>query len=128
MPIVESRAGRLGAAICCENQMPLFRAAMYAKGVEVWCAPTVDERDIWRSSMRHIAQEGRCFLISACQVQPSPEELGVTVEGWAADRPLIAGGSLIVNPMGDVLAGPMGAETGLLTAQLDREDIVQRPL
>ena len=125
MPIVDSRAGRLGAAICWENHMPLFRAAMYAKGVEVWCAPTVDERDIWRSSMRHIAHEGRCFLMSACQVQPSPAELGRDVDGWAADRPLIAGGSMIVNPMGDVLAGPMGAETALLTARIDGEDIVR---
>lgn len=58
MPVVDSDAGKLGAAICWENHMPLFRAAMYAKGVEIWCAPTVDERDIWRSSMRHIAHEG----------------------------------------------------------------------
>ncbi len=125
MPIVESRAGRLGAAICWENHMPLFRTAMYAKGVEIWCAPTVDERDIWRSSMRHIAHEGRCFLISACQVQPSPAKLGIDVEAWAADRPLIAGGSMIVNPMGDVLAGPMGTETALLTARIDRDEIVR---
>lgn len=125
LPVVESKAGRLGAAICWENHMPLFRAAMYAKGVEIWCAPTVDERDIWRSSMRHIAHEGRCFLISACQVQPSPDALGITVEGWAGDRPLIGGGSMIVNPMGDVLAGPLGLETGLLTAAIDREEIVR---
>ena len=125
MPVVESRAGRLGAAICWENHMPLFRAAMYAKGVEIWCAPTVDERDIWRSSMRHIAHEGRCFLISACQVQPSPAKLGIDVEAWAADRPLIAGGSMIVNPVGDVLAGPMGTETALLTARIDRDEIVR---
>ncbi len=125
MPVVESRAGRLGAAICWENHVPLFRTAMYAKGVEIWCAPTVDERDIWRSSMRHIAHEGRCFLISACQVQPSPAKLGIDVEAWAADRPLIAGGSMIVNPMGDVLAGPMGTETALLTARIDRDEIVR---
>jgi len=125
MPVVSSRAGKLGAAICWENQMPLFRAAMYAKGVEIWCAPTVDERDIWRSSMRHIAHEGRCFLISACQVQPSPDALGVTIEGWPDDRPLIGGGSMIVGPLGDVLAGPLGPQTGLLTATIDRDEIVR---
>jgi nitrilase len=76
----QQAAGKLGAAICWENHMPLFRAAMYAKGVEIWCAPTVDERDIWRSSMRHIAHEGRCFVISACQVQGSP------AERWASRR------------------------------------------
>ncbi|MDP9085476.1 MAG: carbon-nitrogen hydrolase family protein [Pseudomonadota bacterium] len=125
MPVVESAAGKLGAAICWENHMPLFRTAMYAKGVEIWCAPTVDERDIWRSSMRHIAHEGRCFVISCCQVQPSPAELGISVEHWDADRPLISGGSMIVGPLGDVLAGPMERETGLLTAEIDTTELIR---
>lgn len=125
MPVVESAAGKLGAAICWENHMPLFRTAMYAKGVEIWCAPTVDERDIWRSSMRHIAHEGRCFVISCCQMQPSPAELGITIEHWASDRPLIGGGSLIVGPLGDVLAGPLERETGLLTAELDTAELIR---
>ncbi|MEH3106643.1 MAG: carbon-nitrogen hydrolase family protein [Sphingomonas fennica] len=119
MPVVESAAGRLGAAICWENHMPLFRTAMYAKGVEIWCAPTVDERDVWRASMRHIAHEGRCFVVSCCQVQPSPAELGIAVADWPADRPLIGGGSLIVGPLGDVLAGPLEGREGLLTAAID---------
>ncbi len=125
MPVVESVAGKLGAAICWENHMPLFRAAMYAKGVEVWCAPTVDERDIWRSTMRHIAHEGRCFVISCCQVQPSPKELGISVDGWRDDQPLIKGGSMIVGPLGDVIAGPMEGREGLLTAQIDPREIVR---
>jgi nitrilase len=125
LPVVESRAGKLGAAICWENHMPLFRTAMYAKGVEIWCAPTVDERDIWRSSMRHIAHEGRCFVVSACQTQASPAELGVSVEHWPDDRPLIRGGSMIVGPLGDVLAGPMGTEAGLLVAKIDPTEIIR---
>jgi nitrilase len=125
MPVVDSAAGKLGAAICWENQMPLFRAAMYAKGVEIWCAPTVDERDVWRSSMRHIAHEGRCFVISCCQVQPSPAELGVKVEHWDDDRPLIAGGSMIVGPLGDVIAGPFERETGLLAAEIDTSELIR---
>lgn len=125
MPVVASPAGKLGAAICWENNMPLFRTAMYAKGVEIWCAPTVDERDVWRSSMRHIAHEGRCFVISACQVQPSPRALGIAVEQWADDRPLIGGGSMIVGPLGDVLAGPMEGEAGLLTAEIDPRDLIR---
>lgn len=125
MPVVDSAVGKLGAAICWENHMPLFRTAMYAKGVEIWCAPTVDERDIWRSSMRHIAHEGRCFVISCCQVQPSPAELGITVEGWDADRPLIGGGSMIVGPLGDVLAGPLEQGTGLLTAEIDTAELIR---
>jgi nitrilase len=124
MPVVDSATGRLGAAICWENHMPLFRTAMYAKGVEIWCAPTVDERDIWRSSMRHIAHEGRCFVISSCQVQPSPADLGISFKNWDADRPLIGGGSMIVGPLGDVLAGPLERETGLLVTSIDTADLV----
>lgn len=125
MPVVESAAGRLGAAICWENHMPLFRTAMYSKGVDVWCAPTVDDREIWRSSMRHIAHEGRCFVVSACQTQPSPAELGRAVHQWADDKPLIGGGSMIVGPLGDVLAGPLERESGLISASIDPRDLIR---
>ncbi|GEK51757.1 carbon-nitrogen hydrolase family protein [Vreelandella venusta] len=122
---VNTQAGTAGAAICWENHMPLLRTAMYAKGVEIWCAPTVDERDVWQASMRHIAHEGRCFVVSACQIQPSPAELGIEVADWDSNRPLIRGGSLIVGPLGDVLAGPMREQAGLLTAQVDTAQLVQ---
>lgn len=122
---IDTQAGTAGAAICWENHMPLLRTAMYAKGVEVWCAPTVDERDVWQASMRHIAHEGRCFVVSACQVQPSPAALGIDVPGWEDDRPLIRGGSLIVGPLGDVLAGPLPDHAGLLTAEVDTSQLVQ---
>lgn len=125
LPVVDSRAGRLGAAICWENHMPLLRTAMYAKGVEIWCAPTVDDRDIWRSTMRHIAHEGRCFVVCACQVQPSPAALGITRDGWPDDKPLIRGGSMIAGPLGDVLAEPLEHETGLVTATIDPGDIIR---
>ncbi|CAB3829194.1 carbon-nitrogen hydrolase family protein [Achromobacter ruhlandii] len=125
LPVLETAAGRVGGAICWENHMPLLRTAMYAKGVQIWCAPTVDERDIWQCSMRHIAHEGRCFVISACQVQPSPAELGLDVPGWDPQRPLINGGSLIVGPLGDVLAGPLHGQTGLLTATIDVDELVR---
>ncbi|WP_200626941.1 carbon-nitrogen hydrolase family protein [Pseudomonas sp. LAM2023] len=125
LPVVDSPAGKLGAAICWENHMPLLRTAMYAKGVQVWCAPTVDERDVWQASMRHIAHEGRMFLVSACQVQPSPRELGIEVPSWDPQRPLIQGNSVIVGPLGDVLAGPLRGEAGLLTADIDLEELVR---
>ncbi|WP_338523476.1 carbon-nitrogen hydrolase family protein [Pseudomonas batumici] len=125
LPVVEGKAGRLGSAVCWENYMPLLRTAMYAKGVEVWCAPTVDEREMWQVSMRHIACEGRCFVVTACQVQPSPQALGIEVANWPAERPLINGGSLIVEPMGEVLAGPFVGQAGLLTAQIDTDQLVR---
>lgn len=125
LPVIEAKAGRLGSAVCWENHMPLLRTAMYAKGVEIWCAPTVDERDIWQCSMRHIAHEGRLFVISACQVQPSPQALGIEVKNWPAERPLINGGSVIVGPLGEVLAGPMLGGTGLLTAEIDTDELIR---
>ncbi|MNF93700.1 Nitrilase [compost metagenome] len=125
LPVIDSQVGRIGAVICWENMMPLLRTAMYAKGVEVWCAPTVDEREMWQVSMRHIAHEGRCFVISACQVQASPQALGLDIANWPADRPLIAGGSVIVGPMGDVLAGPLRDGPGLLAAEIDTDDLVR---
>jgi nitrilase len=88
--------------------MPLLRAAMYGKGVQIYCAPTVDDRERWASTMRHIALEGRCFVLAACQYLEG--EGGV---------PLIGGGSLIVNPQGEVLAGPAREGECLLTACLD---------
>lgn len=123
LPVVEMSAGRVGAAICWENHMPLLRMAMYARNVEIWCAPTVDERDVWQASMRHIAHEGRCFVISACQVQPTPRALGIDVPGWDADRRLIRGGSVIVGPLGEVLAGPMFDEPGLVVATIDTDTL-----
>ncbi|WP_095118760.1 carbon-nitrogen hydrolase family protein [Pseudomonas sp. Irchel s3f10] len=125
LPVFDTQVGKLGAVVCWENMMPLLRTAMYAKGIEVWCAPTVDEREMWQVSMRHIAHEGRCFVVSACQVQASPQALGVEIANWPVERPLIAGGSVIVGPMGDVLAGPLRGEAGLLTAEIDTDELVR---
>ncbi|MEU0791420.1 carbon-nitrogen hydrolase family protein [Amycolatopsis sp. NPDC005961] len=111
LPAVPTAAGLAGAAICWENHMPLLRAAMYAKGVEIWCAPTADDRDVWQASMRHIADEGRCFVISACPYESS-----------GADP--FRGGSVIVGPLGDVLAGPLRDAEGLITASIGLGEIV----
>jgi len=125
IPVVETSAGRVGAAICWENYMPLLRTTMYAKGLEVWCAPTVDDRDIWQTSMSHIAYEGRNFLISACQYLPPPLKDQCEDQTWPKDKPLIRGGSSIISPMGKVLAGPLYNREGLVSAKIDLDDIVK---
>lgn len=125
MPIVETRAGRIGAAICWENYMPLLRTAMYAKGMDIWCAPTVDERDIWQTSMKYIAYEGRNFVVSACQYLPPPLDKYPTDRTWPKDKPLIRGGSVIVSPMGEVLAGPVYNREELIHVEVDLDDIVR---
>lgn len=125
LPVVDTPAGRAGAVICWENYMPLLRAAMHAKGVTLWCAPTVDDREMWQVSMRHIAYEQRCFVVTACQYRPSPAELGVTIDGWPADKPLIGGGSTIISPLGEVLAGPFRGAEGLVAAEIDPRAIAE---
>jgi nitrilase len=120
MKVVETRLGRIGVAICWENYMPLYRQHLYDRHVQLWCAPTVDQREIWQSSMRHIAYEGRCFVLSACQY--------LTKADWPADFTdeggIIEGGSVIVSPMGDVVAGPLSGE-GILFADIDLDDVIR---
>ena len=125
MPAIRTDFGVLGAAICWENYMPLIRMAMYAKGVSLWCAPTVDSREVWQSTMTHIALEGRCFVLSACQYllrSDCPQDYS-PIQGDAPDTVLIEGGSVIVSPLGQVVAGPLRGREGILTADLDLGEI-----
>jgi len=127
MPAISTDFGTVGMAICWENYMPLFRSAMYAKGVNLWCAPTVDDRETWRASMQHIALEGRCFVLSACQylLRSDCPEAYHPIQGEAPDTVLINGGSVIVSPLGEILAGPLRGREGILTAELDLNEIAR---
>ena len=127
LPVVQSGVGKLGAAICWENYMPMLRQSMFARGVEIWCAPTVDEREMWQASMRHIAYEGRCFVLSACQFltrQDCPPDYDC-IQGNEPGTQLIKGGSVIVSPLGEVLAGPIYGQEAVLTADIDLDDVVR---
>jgi len=68
LPVFETAVGKIGAVICWENYMPLMRMAMYSKGIELYCAPTVDDRERWGAAMRHIALEGRCFVLCVTKI------------------------------------------------------------
>jgi nitrilase len=127
LPVFDTPGGKLGAVICWENYMPLLRAAMYAKGIQLYCAPTVDDRERWVPTMRHIALEGRCFVLSACQYSRAADFPADYDPAWSRnpDEVLIRGGSVIVNPQGDVLAGPCYAGECLLTAEIDLGQIAE---
>ncbi|AHK71128.1 nitrilase [Gluconobacter oxydans] len=127
IPVFSTEIGRLGAAICWENYMPDLRQSMYARGINLWCAPTVDERDIWQASMRHIAYEGRTFVLSACQFMTradAPENYACH-QGNNPETVLIRGGSIIVSPLGEIIAGPVYDREAILTADIDLEDIIR---
>lgn len=124
--VADTEIGRIGGAICWEHYMPLLRTALYAKGLDIWAASTVDTREVWQSTMRHIALEGRCFVVSACQYQPTAAALGQeTPAGWDAATPLIDGGSVICDPYGEVLTGPLRGEEGMVSTEIDLAVIPQ---
>jgi nitrilase len=125
LTVFDTPLGRVGSVICWENYMPLLRTAMYARGVELYCAITVDDRETWVPTVRHIALEGRCFVLSACQVLRRTDlPLGYPTGSFAADQDcLIRGGSCIVGPLGQLLAGPVYGEECVLTADLHRADL-----
>lgn len=126
LPVIATPQGRIGAVICWENYMPQLRLAMYDQGIELYCAPTVDDRETWLPTMRHIALEGRCFVLSASQfARRSDYPADYPVEADGPDAVLIGGGSVIVGPLGAVLAGPARDGEAILTADLDLDDIAR---
>jgi nitrilase len=127
MPVFDTPLGKLGAVICWENYLPLMRAAMYAKGIQIYCAPTADARDSWIASMRHIAVEGRCFVLSCNQFnrrRDFPPDYR-SIYGEDPNAIVCHGGSCIVDPFGNFLAGPNTEGEAVLIAEIDGAQIVR---
>jgi nitrilase len=127
LPVFDTSLGRLGAVICWENYMPMLRMTMYTKGIQIYCVPTSDSRETWLPTMRHIALEGRCFVLTTCQFLRR-SDLPTDIPNQISDEPdaiLLRGGAAIIGPLGAVMAGPCFDEEKILQAELDLDDIAR---
>lgn len=130
LDVMDTDLGKIGAVICWENYMPALRMSQYAQGVEIYCAPTADDRLTWLVTMQHIAMEGRCFVLSAGQCM-TRGEYGTDWRGIIGDKPtdtVMRGASVIVGPLGEIIAGPVYDEKTILMADLDRDTLVKSKL
>ena len=127
LKVVDSPAGRIGTLLCWENYMPLARYALYAQGVEIYIAPTYDSGDGWLGSLQHIAREGCCWVVGCGNLMkgsdipedfPEKERLYPDAEEW-----INPGDSVVIAPGGEIVAGPMNKEAGILYHDIDREKV-----
>ncbi len=124
---VDSEFGTMGALICWENYMPLARAALYQKGVSIYLAPTADNREEWQCTMRHIALEGRCFVINCNQYVTKsmyPEGFHYQKDLDQLPENLCPGGSCVVDPFGKYLVEPVYGREEMLLADLQMDQVV----
>ena len=122
LTVINTEFGKVGGLICWENYMPLARTAMYNKGVELYLAPTADARDTWQATLRHIACEGRCFVLGCNQFvtkEMYPADLEALDELDSLPDIICRGGSAIISPLGKVLAGPLWDKEDMLIADLN---------
>jgi nitrilase len=128
LTVIDTEYGKVGGLICWENYMPLARMAMYSKGVELYLAPTADSRETWQATLRHIACEGRCFVLGCNQFVTKsmyPADLAGVEDLAGQPEILCRGGSAIISPLGEVLAGPLFDQEGTLFAELDLSEIAR---
>jgi nitrilase len=121
--VVDTPFGRLGGLICWENYMPLARAALYGRGIDVYLAPTWDNSDVWVPTLRHIAKEGRIFVVgvTACiRASDLPDDLPGREDLYGDPGEWLSrGNSVVVGPDGEIVAGPLVGEQGIVYAEID---------
>ncbi len=119
----DTSLGKLGGLICWENYMPLARYAMYAWGTQIYVAPTWDRGQPWLSTLRHIAKEGRVYVLGCCitmRKDDIPDRFAMKQKFYASsDEWINVGDSAIVNPEGFFIAGPVRHKEEILYAELD---------
>lgn len=127
LKVVDTPAGRVGTLLCWENYMPLARYSLYAQGIEIYVAPTYDSGDAWLGTMQHIAREGRCWVVCsgvALTNSDIPADFPIREELYpAAEEWINPGDSVVIAPGGDIVAGPMRKEKGILYAEVDSQRV-----
>lgn len=127
LKVIDTPAGRIGSLLCWENYMPLARYAMYAQGIEIYIAPTYDSGDNWIGSLQHIAREGCCWVIGCgnlMQGSDIPDDLPAKDTLYPdADEWVNPGDSVVIAPGGEIVAGPMRKETGILFCEIDPKQV-----
>ncbi|XP_037040225.1 bifunctional nitrilase/nitrile hydratase NIT4-like [Bradysia coprophila] len=126
LPVFDWPMGKVGAVICWENYMPLVRMTMYSKGIQIYLAPNADDTDGWLHSMQHIALEGRCFVLACNQFIRKSDYPADLVGKVDCENDIVCrGGSVIVNPLGEILAGPNYTSEEILYATIDIGDVIK---
>jgi len=123
LQVYDTSLGKLGGLICWENYMPLARYAMYAWGTQIYVAATWDRGQPWLSTLRHIAKEGRVYVIGCCiamRKDDIPDRYSMKQKYYAEmDEWINIGDSVIVNPEGHFIAGPVRKQEEILYAEID---------
>ena len=124
--VYETPLGKIGGLICWENYMPLARMVLYQQGVEIYLAPTADSRDTWQATLSHIACESRSYVLG-CNQFVTKDSYPDFLKEEVKNQPSImsSGGSVIISPLGKVLAGPLFDKEGSLYADLDPREIIK---
>jgi nitrilase len=126
MQVVATPVGMIGSAICWENYMPLYRHHLYSQNIQIYCMPTVDDRESWIATVRHVAMEGRCFVLSCCQFMTQQHLSNANVVKTALEQDiLIRGGSCVVGPLGDIIVEPIYNQSAMIIAELDLNDLIR---
>jgi len=129
--VYDTKIGRIGGLICWENYMPLARVAMYNKGVQIYLAPTADHRQNWQITMQHIAVEGGCYVLGCNQfltLDMYPETIRTLEQLENKDTVICRGGSVVIDPFGEVVSGPLWDKEDLLIAEIDQKQITRRKM
>ena len=125
--VFDTPLGRLGGLICWEHWMPLARFAMHAKGEQIHVAAWPDAPENHHLASRHYAFEGRCFVICAStfltldMIPPDLKAGGLNALDALseAEGVVLSGGSGIIGPDGEWIAGPVGDEETIVYGEMD---------